>query len=51
MRALVADLLELRFGSLSAETKHGLDAISSADELSKLHQRALEASSLDELGL
>ncbi len=51
MRALVADLLERRFGPLATETKNRLDAIASADELFRLHERALKASSLGELGL
>ncbi len=51
MRTLVADLLEGRFGPLSGETRRRLGAVASADELSRLFQRALEARSLDELGL
>ncbi len=51
MRTLLADLLELRFGPLSEESKARLRAIASADELSHLHRRALDASGLRELGL
>ncbi len=51
MRTLVADLLELRFGSLSETSKEHLGAIESADELFSLHQRAFDAASLGELGL
>ncbi len=51
MRTLVADLLELRFGPLSETSKERLEAIESADELFRLHQRAFDAASLGELGL
>jgi len=49
MRTLVADLLERRFGPPSEETKSRLGAIDSADELTRLFQRALEAESLGEI--
>lgn len=51
MRTLLMDLLERRFGPLSEETKKHLHDISSTEELSRLHHRAIEARSLDELGL
>jgi len=51
MRTLVADLLERRFGPVSAETRSRLDAIASADELTRLFEQALDASSLGALDL
>ncbi len=51
MRTLVTDLLESRFGTLSGETQRRLGAVVSSDELSRLFQRALDAESLNELGL
>lgn len=51
MRTLVADLLERRFGPLSAETKRRLGAVASPDELTRLFESALDARSLGELGL
>ncbi len=51
MRSLLSELLESRFGPLSGETRERLDAIASADQLTSLFQRALEARSLGELGL
>ncbi len=51
MRTLVTDLLESRFGPLPVGMKEHLGALASADELSRFFQRALDASSLSELGL
>ncbi len=51
MSALVADLLEHRFGPLSEETRGRLRAVGSPEELTRLFERALEAGSLVELGL
>ena len=51
VRALVLDLLETRFGSVSTQTRRRLEAIQSADELSRLARRLLTAGSLEELGL
>lgn len=51
MRALVGGLLERRFGPLPAGVQERLETITSPEELSRLHERALDAGTLDELGL
>ncbi len=51
MRAFLTELLERRFGPLSQQTKERLDSIASTEELSRLHQRALGAKTLQEVGL
>lgn len=51
MRGLVRELLERRFGPLPAESRERLMAISSPEELSRLHELALEVGGLDELDL
>jgi hypothetical protein len=51
IRAVVLDLLETRFGSVSRKTRRRLEAIHSSDELSRLARRLLTAGSLEELGL
>lgn len=48
---LLLDLLEQRFGSVSASTRRRVRAIDSADELTRLAQRVLTAGSLEDLGL
>ena len=51
MSALVADLLEHRFGPLSEGTRGRLRAIESSAELTRLFERALEAGSFGEMEL
>lgn len=51
VRSSVMDLLERRFGPLSERTKERVLAVSSTDELSRLHLRAIDARSLEEVGL
>jgi len=51
MRAVVLGLLERRFGPLSAASRATVDSLATADELSGLADRVLDAQSLDELGL
>ena len=49
MRTLVADLLERKFGPRPEETKRHLGAIASAEELTGIFERALDAESLGEV--
>jgi len=44
-------LLESRFGTLSSELVSRLDAVRNVDELTRLYKRALQAQTLDEIGL
>lgn len=51
MRALVRGLLERRFGRLPAPIEERLAAMSSPDDLARLHERALDARTLEEVEL
>jgi len=51
MRAVVLGQLERRFGPLSAASRATVDSLATAEELSGLADRVLDARSLDELGL
>lgn len=51
MRSVIEDQLERRFGTLPPRSRKRLEAIDSADELSRLAGRVLDAGSLDDLGL
>lgn len=51
MRSVIEDLLERRFGELSPRSRRRLAAIDSADGLSDLAGRVLDARSLRDLGL
>lgn len=51
MRSVIEDLLERRFGELSPRSRKRLAAIDSADGLSDLAGRVLDARSLRDLGL
>jgi predicted transposase YdaD len=51
MRALVAELIESRFGEVSADRRRRLEAIGSTEELMRLADRLLVARSLDDLGI
>lgn len=50
MRDLVRGLLERRFGPLPVQVEDRLAAVSSPEDLTRLHERALDAGSLEELG-
>lgn len=51
MRAVVLGLLERRFGPLPAASRAKLERIPSAEELSRLADRVLDARSVEDLGL
>jgi predicted transposase YdaD len=51
MRALVAELIESRFGEVPADRRRRLEAIGSTEELMRLADRLLVARSLDDLGI
>ena len=51
MRALVAELIESRFGEVPADRRRRLEAIDSTEELMRLADRLLVARSLDDLGI
>jgi hypothetical protein len=51
IRSSVMDLLERRFGPLTERTKERVLAVSSAEELSGIFHRAIDARSLEEIGL
>lgn len=51
MQELLLNLLEQRFGSVPVATRHRVEALDSVDELTRLGNRVLTASSLEDLGL
>jgi flagellar biosynthesis/type III secretory pathway protein FliH len=51
MRAVVLGLLDRRFGPLSSATREKLEGIATAEELSRLADRVLDAQSVEDLGL
>lgn len=51
MKELVLGQLETRFGEVPAERKRRIEAIDSAEELTRLADRLLVARSLDDLGI
>jgi Putative transposase, YhgA-like len=51
MRRMLLRLLEQRFGRLPERVRHYVEALSSAEDLERLEDRALEAETLFELGL
>jgi hypothetical protein len=51
MRSMLLGQLERRFGPLAGATRAKVEAIASADELSRLADRVLDARSVEDLGL